>query len=194
MRLGFSIASLLAAIIFCGVGLAALRSATGWWASGVFTATLLGLALAAVYAVHRRGTRRAFWSAFVAFGSGYMLLAFCPGCETSIRPRLLTTRLLDALSPIVHPGGERAIRLWDVTDPEPHYVAYTPQGGSATVTGTPTLVRRHFQDIGHSLIALLLAMIGGTASRYFYAHRDERRREAAEKAAGVMLKIIEAGL
>src|SRR5690242_16707059 len=92
MRLRFAIASLLAAILSCGVGQAALRSATGWWASGVFTATLSGLASAAVYAVHRRGPRRAFWSAFVALGSDCMLLAFCPGCETSIRPRLLTAR------------------------------------------------------------------------------------------------------
>ncbi len=37
-------------------------------------------------------------------------------------------------------------------------------------------------------------MIEGTASRYFYADRDERRKEATEKAADVMLKIIEAGL
>src|SRR5438477_12390713 len=92
MRPQFPIAWLLAAIGFCGVAFAALRSATGWWASLVFTATLIGLAFSALYAVHRRGPRQAFWSAFVAFGAGYMVLVFGPGCETSVRPRLLTTR------------------------------------------------------------------------------------------------------
>ena len=77
MRLRFSIASLLVAIIFCGVSLAALRSATGWWASGIFTTTLTGLAFAALYAVSRRGPRRAFGAAFAAFGWGYSVLTFC---------------------------------------------------------------------------------------------------------------------
>jgi hypothetical protein len=36
MRLRFSIASLLAAIIFCGISLAALRSAFTLWASVMF--------------------------------------------------------------------------------------------------------------------------------------------------------------
>jgi hypothetical protein len=189
MRPRISIASLLAAIIFCGVSLAALRSATGWWASGIFSATLLGFALAAAYAIHRRGPRRAFWSAFATFGWSYLLLAFGPGCETSIRPRLLTTKLLDALAPMVHPTT-RAELLYAVVVSPPGRTG----DGMAAGTGNPAVVHQHFQDIGHALIALLLAAIGGMASRYFYANRDERRREAAEKAAGVILKVIEAGL
>jgi hypothetical protein len=194
-----SIKWLLAVAGLSGIALAALGSATDWWASGIFTATLLAFALAAPYAAYRRGARRAFWSAFVAFGAGYLLLAFCPGCETSIRPRLLTTRLLGALSAIVHPASGRSVRLGNAADAEPPPAVAVPhrggtEEGTTQMTGTSMPVRRHFQDIGHSLIALLLATIGGTASRYFYGNRDERRREAAEKAAGVLLRIIEAGL
>src|SRR5690242_17133357 len=59
MRLQFPIAWLLAAIGCCGVAFAALRSATDWWASIVFTATLIGLSFSALYAVFRKGPRRA---------------------------------------------------------------------------------------------------------------------------------------
>ena len=45
MRPRFSIARLVTAIVLFGVGLAALRYPTNLWASGLFTATLLGLGL-----------------------------------------------------------------------------------------------------------------------------------------------------
>lgn len=51
-----------------------------------------------------------------------------------------------------------------------------------------------FRTIEHSPAALLREAIGGTACRNFYAHRDERRREAAEEEVGVMRKVPEAGL
>ncbi len=54
MSLRFSIARLTAAIALCGVALAALRSASEWWSSLVFSATLLVLAVATAYAAQRR--------------------------------------------------------------------------------------------------------------------------------------------
>jgi hypothetical protein len=201
MTLQFPIKWLLAAVGFCGVAFAALRSASDWWAGGVFTATLLGLALATAYAFQRRGARRASWAAFAAFGWGYLLLAFGPWCETSIRPRLLTTKVLDTLWPIVHPEPEGIVRLWDAATGKPidavkgvHRVTFSPDGRLLSPVTATSPAREPFQDIGHSLAALLLAAIGGLAARYLYANRDERRKEAAEKAAGVMPKVIEAGL
>lgn len=197
MRFRFTIARVIAAIGFCGVGLAALRYASDWWASGVFSATLLSLAFAAAYAAQRRGPRRAFWAAFVAFGAGYLVLAFGPWCESAIRPRLVTAKLLDTLYPLLHPtpDPETTVRVWDAATGKPVTgVSFTPDG-KFVATGSPqTPAPRGFQDIGHSLFALLLAAIGGTASRYSHAHRDERRREAAEKAAGVLLRVLEAGM
>ncbi len=203
-----TIARLIAAIGFIGVCLAALRFATDWWASVVFTSTLLALALAATYAAQRRGPRRAFWSAFVAFGVAYMVLAFGPWCETAIRPRLATSKLLDTLFPllhptadtaVLHPSTDTAVRVWDAATGKPvRGVSFSPDGrvvGWNRKAASPQgPAHGHFQDIGHSLWALLLAAIGGTVSGYFYANRDERRREAAEKAAGVLLRVLEAGL
>src|SRR5262245_39725769 len=94
-----TILGLMAVVLLAAIGVAALRAATTWWASGIFTTTLTGLAFAALYAVYRRGERWAFWAAFAAFGWGYIVLTFCPGCETTIRPCLLMTKMLDGLAP-----------------------------------------------------------------------------------------------
>lgn len=198
-----TILGLMAVVLLAAIGFASLREATDQWASGIFTTTITGLAFAALYAVYRRGPRRAFWVAFAAFGWGYIVLTFCPGSEIKIRPRLVTTNLLDALFTIVHPGPgpEPTVKLWDATTVNPvnaggpvNLFSIAPAGrliGSGMGTSP---AREPFQDIGHSLAALLLAGIGGVAARYLHAHRDERRKEAVEKAAGVMLKVIEAGL
>ena len=189
MRISFTIRGLMVLVLFTGVGFAALRYATDWWSSGVFTATLIGLALAALYAINRRGPRRAFWSAFVAFGASYMILAFGPWCETTIRPRLLTTKLID----LAYPRFTQGVKPISVI-PDGRIL---PIGGSdvtVRIWGPVATQRDRFESIGHSLAALLLAAIGGTASRYFYTHRDEQRRVAAEKAAGVVMRVLEAGL
>src|SRR3954470_585194 len=127
MRLRFSIRGVMALVLIVAVGIAALRSATGWAASLGFTMTLLGLSLAIPFAANRRGPGRAFWSAFVAFGFGYLLLAFGPWCETSIRPRLLTTKMLDALYPFVTPEADRSVGIWDATT-EKRILSFSPDG------------------------------------------------------------------
>src|SRR5689334_10460965 len=97
MRYRVSIAALMVLVLFLAIGFAALRSGSDWWASATFSATLLALALAAPLAVYRRGPRRAFWAWFAAFGAAYLVLVFTPWFESAIRPRLLTTKGIDAL-------------------------------------------------------------------------------------------------
>jgi hypothetical protein len=192
MRHRISIRGIVCLVLFVGVGFAALRSATGWWASSIFTTTLIGLALASLASVYRRGADRAFWSTFVAFGSGYLILTFGPWCETSIRPKLLTTKLLDLAYTMITPASQGGNPLRFSADGRVQPLG--EPGATAGVWGPDATRQARVQSIGHSLTALILAAIGGVASRHFYAHRDERKREAAVKAAGVMVKVLEAGL
>src|SRR5205823_170712 len=51
-----------------------------------------------------------------------------------------------------------------------------------------------FLRIGHSLIGLVGAVAGGWVGRRLFDRRSDRRTEAAVKAAGILLKVLEAGL
>lgn len=89
----FNLASMLGAISFVAVGIAALREANDQWDSGLFSLTL-GLLLSAVLlAVHRTDARRAFWIGFALFGWGYLSLSLIPSTES----RLITTQALTYL-------------------------------------------------------------------------------------------------
>jgi hypothetical protein len=59
MKTRSTILGLMAVVLLAAIGFAALREATDWWASIIFTTTITGLAFAAVNAVYRRGPRRA---------------------------------------------------------------------------------------------------------------------------------------
>ena len=173
MRLRVSIRAIMAVVLAAGLGLAALRSASEWWASGIFSLTLLGFALAAAYASQRRGPRRAFWAAFVVFGVGYLVLAFAPWFQDAARPRLLTTRLLDFAQPLLDP----ARRLAEPFSPSPDGRGLLPDRSPsvARLWGPDASRQDRLQTIGHCLSAWLLAALGGVANRYFWERRDGRR-------------------
>jgi hypothetical protein len=96
-RFRFTIAHLLLLVFFCGVGFAALRSASQLWANAWFSAALATLTVAVLAAVYRRGRRRAFWVGFASCGWVYLLLAFTAWFQAQTSPFLLTTAILDIL-------------------------------------------------------------------------------------------------
>jgi hypothetical protein len=89
----YNIASMLGAIAFVAVGLAALREANDEWDSGLFSLTLGLLLNAVLLAVHRTEARRAFWIGFALFGWGYLSLSLISSTES----RLITTQALVSL-------------------------------------------------------------------------------------------------
>ncbi len=98
-----SIAGLMAVVLFCGIGIAAVRSASPLWAGVVVTATLGVMASAILGAIFRQGERRAFWVGFALFGWGYLTLAFGPWFATEVKPLLATSIGIDALHARLHP-------------------------------------------------------------------------------------------
>jgi hypothetical protein len=89
-RFRFTTASLLVVVLVLGVGIAALREASDFWDSGVFTVALGVMVVSVFLAIHRSDSRRALWLGFALFGGGYLALSLVP----SIESRLMTTKAL----------------------------------------------------------------------------------------------------
>jgi hypothetical protein len=192
-RIRFTIASLLIAVLFLAVGFAALREASELWSSSIFTLTLGALLISILLAIHRASTARAFWVGFALFGSGYLGLSLVPSIET----RLITTKGLAYLDSKVpgRPPVVFSIRLSASSSlsvsQQIQAVAFSPSGNQ--VAGASSGVVRlwdaatgkllqgwggtteNFVNIGHSLIALLVAWLGGLLSRRL--SRDSRPPE-----------------
>jgi hypothetical protein len=80
-RLRFTLAQLMAAVIFIGLGFAALRSTSLLWASAVFTLTVAVLSAAILGAMARRGRARMTWAGFALFGWIYFGTTFGPWAD-----------------------------------------------------------------------------------------------------------------
>lgn len=104
----FSLVSLLAVIAVAAIGCAALARPTEVWTSTAVTLCVALLFLALLKLVYCDRTRRAFWTGFVIFGWGYLLLDRMvlqfPGLDEQ---RLMTTKLLEQLADVV--GGKTPV-------------------------------------------------------------------------------------
>jgi hypothetical protein len=183
----FSIASLLVAVLTFGLAFAALREPTDAWDSAMLGLSLLLLLGATIFAVHRTGNRRAYWLGFALFGWTYLVLSQI----SAIEPRLPTTKGLAYLDSKI---ADRAISMTFAftttatpsSPGQPVQAAAFIANGTTLVTNQATGVRfwnaatgapmagpngstENFVRIGHSLLALLLALIGANLSRYLHA-------------------------
>jgi WD40 repeat protein len=187
-RIRFSIASLLIVVLVLALGFAALRESSELWDSGVFTLALAVLVTSILLAIHRTESRRAFWTGFALFGWTYLGLSLVP----SIESRLITTEALAYMDSKV-PGRPQHFFRLHVTGGIPgnqvQAVAFSPQG-NRLATSSPGTVRlwdattgrllggwagttENFVRIGHSLIALIVAFLGGQVSRHLCARQEE---------------------
>jgi hypothetical protein len=170
-RFRFRIGTLLIVIIVLGVGFAALRESNDMWDSGVFTLALCALLVSILLAIHRNGSRRAFWVGFALFGAAYLGLSLVPPIES----RLITKKALAYLDSklLGRSLGFFTIHFTGTGSGGPgdrvQTVAFTVDG-KRLATSSPGQVRLwdttvNFVRIGHSLFALLAGGIGGLLSR-----------------------------
>jgi hypothetical protein len=198
----FSIATLMAVVLVCGVAVAALRDASDTWAGILLGLTLLMLGIAMIGVLHRRGTRRAFWQGFALFGWCYLALTTGPWASEQVGPRLPTTQLLRYAHARANPNqpqvGASQMVVWLAAgNTQPNAVtSWQPQGyplkavsGNITATtgsasgpaqgffliGQTNLDQ--FVRVGHCLFALLAALAGGLIARWF--QRTDRVEIAA---------------
>jgi hypothetical protein len=189
MRFRFHIGTILIIVVFLAVGIAALREANDWWEAGVFSLAVLALLLSVLLAIHRTQRKRAFWVGFALFGCGYLALTVIPPIES----RLLTSKVLAFLDSKI--GRQQGVSFvvtgtnsggWTSSDAAFPVQGLSPQGSWLADTNTGVLVNvnatvpapagaallgtwngtsEKFLQIGHSLLALAAALLGGWLSR-----------------------------
>jgi hypothetical protein len=105
------------------------------------------------------------------FGWGYLFLVFGPWFRADSSPRppaLLTTKLLGYM----HPMLSKTVTLPGSGSGTTPFLVTTVYGGSPPVTViVPSWDQ--FQQVGHSLLALIIALVGGVLARYCYVIRSE---------------------
>jgi hypothetical protein len=180
----FKIRTMLGVVVFVGIAVAALRAADDAWDSSILGLTLLILLTAILLVVHRTDHRRAYWLGFALFGWAYFLASLIP----PIGSRLPTTMGLAFIDSKI-PGRETTIStVWAYTSTAGttpvQAVAFSPQGNTVATSSQlgirvwdvttgkllagPNGSTENFIHIGHSLLALLLAFLGGHLSCYLY--------------------------
>ena len=149
-----SIAGLMAAVVIVSLVLVALRSHAPVWAGATFLATCGVLALAVVGAVCRGGAGRAWWLGFALFGSGYLALVSWPDAARNLPTRTLLSVAMPLFQ--IKPGFK----------------------GLASAEETA------FSQVGHSLFALMAAIIGGGLSLALFGPAQAIGRVRGRASAG----------
>lgn len=183
-RFRFSIAGLLGVVSFIAVALAALRASTAAWDGCLLGLALAVLLTATLLAVHRTHHKRAYWLGFVLFGWTYLVASFVPPVEsrspTTKGLAYLESRLPseEAVSTVLYrmlgdpaDSGSPLPVVPDLTDAGAADWAYTWRLTGAALPGSAS-THENFVRIGHSLLALVVALIGGILSRWMYDKND----------------------
>jgi hypothetical protein len=139
MRLRFSIARMMVAVLIVAIVSATLAFAWRLRADAVLALTIALLGGSTLMVGLGKGPVRVFCLGFASFGGAYLLLAFA---SPHVRLSLPTTR------PLVHL----------------HDVLYGPSTIAKPDDVVPLILRLHeYLKVGHALIALATAILGGSA-------------------------------
>jgi hypothetical protein len=176
------------AVVLLAAGFAALRTPTPLWANVWFSIALASLVLAIPAAVYRQGEQRAFWVGFAACGWVYFVLALAPWFQREMGFQLVTTTILDVLSPYVV-QKEYLLRTYvgafnpssDAVDRTPwqawNLPEFPPENPWRMVGYVTLLCPGLYLRIGHAVFCVLVAFLGGEVVRAMAAARPRPERE-----------------
>jgi hypothetical protein len=199
----FSIRSLMAFVVVCAVGLAALRNANEQWARTMMLVALAAVGVAVVGAAIMRGRERAWWLGFAVFAGLYLALSVGPWVGEPFRHQLITSHWLVQLRNIMFESNAHylAIEKQEIEAelarlrPLTPKLRYDPVVASLTnnlyaiqaqLTANRNAGLRYddFQRIGHSLFVLLAGLMGGIIGVGFWVRRERAEAAAAGVSAG----------
>ncbi len=202
-RIRFTIASLVGVIFVLGVSFAALRESNDLWDSSVFSITLGVLLISMLLSIHRTAKRRAFWLGFALFGSAYLAMSLVPSVQPRLMTTRALAYLASKVPRSIPNGAglvyadfdnDGDVDLYVASNSQPN-VLYVNKGNgafedatSAAGSTTAWIVKslagprpagssgttENFIRIGHLLLALIAALLGGQLSRYLYTKNTQR--------------------
>ncbi len=146
----FTIAGMMAAVLVCALGLAALKTVSILASGSLFFVTCGVLTLASIGAVRGEPSARACWLGFSAFGWGYLVLTWAS--EERIFPPPPTIVLLNALMSML--GA--SIYWADLQE----------GGGMGGMSMRPEYF--HYMRIGNCFFTLIFALLGGLLSHVLF--------------------------
>lgn len=150
-RLSFSLAGLLAFTLVVAFWCAAFRYKTDLWASATVSLSGLLLLLGTLAAL-LRPAGRPFWIGFAVFGLAYFWVSL--GGSDGIWPQLITSHLIDAFQADADAKTADAIGI-DISSVQLKWTSLGASRIGFLPNGT--------QSIGHSGIAIIIALFGGAA-------------------------------
>jgi hypothetical protein len=150
-RLRFTLAQLMAIVLYVGFGFAALRNADEFWASATSTLAIVSISAALVGAIVRKGRSRTTWTGFAVFAWTYLLVGLLP-------PRDVSFPSGGGLTP-----SPRLLIEWGCE----HLQSYIYQS-TKVLHG-----HIHYLQISHSLGVILFGLVGAIVGRLM-AGKDER--------------------
>ena len=135
-----------------------------------------------------------FYTGMAVFGCGYLLLIFAPPIGDSVRPLAAMDALLDVVykpmqrdiaieSNVVDYNAlespQRKGQIPGISEGAPVPEDKVPKGAMRFRNRGPTgdsyqmPIRKHFRAVGHSLFALVFAVIGGLVGQWFSRTKKE---------------------
>ena len=177
-----SLAGLALFIAVVGLGLASLRMPSRAGAEVWFGMTALALALATLVAFERPPGRRGFAAGFAVFGWSYMVMSLLP----ESRAELPTSRPLAILEKQISGEWRMGVQFLEIdmqAFPARQRGLYwepvaTSRGGIPARLEIDE-VQPEFRRIGHSLLTLLLAALGGAVGDTCLSRRGPLRPPSA---------------
>ena len=181
-RFRFSIAGLMAMILLLAIGMAALRDPTTLWASALFTAAVILCTASFLGAMAHRGVLRFSWAGIAVFGWVYLIISLGPWPGNLVGlPPLLPSHLMDRFQAYIVSDGRTSYMIEERFDTDFKNMktnriiegAGPPQPG-----GFKTVDMTIYQQIGHSLGAMLFGIMGAFAGRFFAVRRERSANDA----------------
>src|SRR5271166_4306326 len=197
-RFRFHLGTLVILVLLLGVGFADLRESNETWDSSIFSLTLVVLSISILLAIHRTEKKRGFWLGFALFGSAYLGLSLVPSIESRLIttkalaflnsevPRSIPVGLAFYGSMHLYIGNDSQPNVLYFNRGKGTYEDVTAVAGSSPASKQimgkgwvsnilvgPSLAgssgtTENFVRIGHSLLALIAAFVGGHLSRRLF--------------------------